>query len=199
MTLTQSFIPDPTVRTGIFFIGMLGCLVVIHKAWRQQWSAQLPWIWIVAAMDIWVAGMLLSYVEDNILGDPGSVGFPLWADAVWLCAYPLICIGVTRIVRARRSGLDRIGALDWLLVMVSVCSFGLLPLVEHVVTTHGPLLSNLALITLLAYPTLDIGLLALLVDCHLPRRGQSRAALARSGPWPADRHRRVLGLEWAAG
>jgi diguanylate cyclase (GGDEF)-like protein len=90
------------------------------------------YLFIVAALTVWVTGDLLYDVLDRLIGPLGDVS-P--SDVLWVSGYPLVAIGLVKLVRLRAPGKLREGMLDALAmatVMAWLCwQFLILPAAEH--------------------------------------------------------------------
>ncbi|GAA2482974.1 hypothetical protein Ahu01nite_071460 [Winogradskya humida] len=88
--------------------------------------------YVIGALTVWVVGDLLSDVLTWLLGPMGDVQ-P--SDVLWVSGYPLLAIGLIRLVRVRAPGNLREGMLDALAmatVMAWLCwQFLILPAAEH--------------------------------------------------------------------
>jgi diguanylate cyclase (GGDEF)-like protein len=87
---------------------------------------------IVAALTVWLCGDVLYDVLDRLIGPLGDVS-P--SDVLWVGGYPLVAIGLVKLVRLRAPGKLREGMLDALAmatVMAWLCwQFLILPAAEH--------------------------------------------------------------------
>jgi diguanylate cyclase (GGDEF)-like protein len=87
---------------------------------------------IVGALTVWLTGDVLYDVLSRLIGPLGDVS-P--SDVLWVSGYPLVAIGLVRLVRLRAPGKLREGMLDALAmatVMAWLCwQFLILPAAEH--------------------------------------------------------------------
>jgi diguanylate cyclase (GGDEF)-like protein len=126
---------------------------------------------IIAALTVWLVGDLLYDALDRLIGPLGDVS-P--SDVLWISGYPLVAIGLLRLVRLRAPGKLREGMLDALAmatVMAWLCwQFLILPAVEHEKF-------SLAIVCGAFYPLGDVVLfaaVAILVLAPGSKRGPTR-------------------------
>jgi diguanylate cyclase (GGDEF)-like protein len=93
--------------------------------------ARTGYAFILAALTVWLAGDLLYDLLDKLIGPLGDV---TPSDVLWVSGYPLLAIGLIRLVRLRAPGKLREGMLDALAmatVMAWLCwQFLILPAAE---------------------------------------------------------------------
>ena len=93
--------------------------------------ARTGYAFIVSALTVWLTGDLLYDVLDRLIGPLGDV---TPSDVLWVSGYPLLAIGLIRLVRLRAPGKLREGMLDALAmatVMAWLCwQFLILPAAE---------------------------------------------------------------------
>jgi diguanylate cyclase (GGDEF)-like protein len=121
-------------------------------------SERAAWALLAAAVLCWAAGEV--YWTWFILG-AAEPPYPSPADGFYLVFYPLACIGLALLVRARAHELDWRRWTDGAIAALGTAALGVAFVFDFVadrITETGP-----ALATSLAYPLADIGLLAAIV------------------------------------
>nr|WP_296076171.1 GGDEF domain-containing protein [uncultured Actinoplanes sp.] len=87
---------------------------------------------IVGALTVWLTGDLLYELLARVAGPLGGVS-P--SDALWVCGYALVALGLVRLTRLRAPGRLREGMLDALAMATVVAwlfwQFQILPAIEH--------------------------------------------------------------------
>lgn len=119
---------------------------------------RLPWALLATGIGAYTVGHLQWAYWLERRDDPP---FPAVSDAFWLAAYPLLFAGLALLARRPRAGssrvvLDAVAGGAGLASLVAAVAFG--KVVDVTGGMHG-----LALVTDLAYPILDLVLLALVV------------------------------------
>jgi diguanylate cyclase (GGDEF)-like protein len=110
--------------------------ILVGLGWMRLRAFSGPvrtaYTFMVGALTVWLTGDLLYDVLTRLLGPLGDVS-P--SDALWVGGYPLLAIGLIRLVRLRAPGKLREGMLDALAmatVMAWLCwQFLILPAAEH--------------------------------------------------------------------
>ncbi|HEU4904875.1 MAG TPA: GGDEF domain-containing protein [Solirubrobacterales bacterium] len=116
------------------------------------------WALLAAAVFCWAAGEL--YWTAFIL-DAAEPPYPSPADGFYLAFYPLAYIGLALLVRARARELDWRRWTDGAIAALGTAALGVAFVFDFV--AGGTTESGLELVTSLAYPLADIGLLAAIV------------------------------------
>ena len=145
---------DNTVYNGI-----IGCAVVL-VLWRALVVREnrVAWLLVAAGMGSWLAGDIwwVIHAEDDI------VPIPSLADVYFFALYPPLSIAIVMMIRRRVGKMSRMLALDGVIgacAIAGACAaFVLEPVLE---TATGTLTEKVVTI---AYPVLDIVLLALVVE-----------------------------------
>ena len=130
--LPSAIWPGSTFAHVCYQVGFVTIVVLGWFRIRQLHGAfRLGFTFILGALTVWLTGDLLYDVLDRIIGPLGDVS-P--SDALWISGYPLLAIGLTKLVRLRAPGKLREGALDALAmatVMAWLCwQFVILPAAE---------------------------------------------------------------------
>ena len=151
--------PVGDVRDGYYNLLATLCLVVAVVAVRGlPVPVRRAWTLVVLGFAGWVAGEVVSTVEQRVLG---LDLFPAPSDAFYLGAYALLAAGLLRLVRGGRTRQDLTPVLDATIVAVGfgivVGAFLVGPIAEDAGTsTLGRLVAS-------AYPVGDVLLIGLLV------------------------------------
>jgi diguanylate cyclase (GGDEF)-like protein len=164
--------PGSTLAHASYLIGFS---TVVALGWVRLLALSGPvrtgYAFIVGALTVWLAGDLLYDVLSRLIGPPGDVS-P--SDFLWVGGYPLLAIGLLRLVRLRAPGKLREGMLDALAmatVMAWLCwQFVILPAAEHQ-------RMSLAIVFGAFYPLGDVVLfaaVAILVLAPGSKRGPTR-------------------------
>jgi len=122
----------------------LGFITLVVMGWlrlrRLHGPVRTGYLFIVVALTVWLAGDLLYDLLERITGPVEGVS-P--SDALWVSGYPLLALGLGRLVRLRAPGKLREGMLDALsmaTVMLWLCwQFVILPSIEGQRFGVGPL------------------------------------------------------------
>jgi diguanylate cyclase (GGDEF)-like protein len=125
--------PGSTVAHASYLI-CFGALVAL--AWVRLRGLSGPvrtaYAFIVGALTVWLTGDLLYDALNRLIGPLGDV---TPSDVLWVSGYPLVAIGLIRLVRLRAPGKLREGMLDALAmatVMAWLCwQFLILPAAEN--------------------------------------------------------------------
>src|SRR5918912_847571 len=156
----------------------------------QQWA---PCLLGLGALS-YAGGQIIYTIYEQVLHYP-SVPFPSWADAVYLCTYPVLLLGILLLPGRRLPMASRVRILlDGLMIMTAVLTFSWYFILGPTIAQGGqtPLASGVGL----AYPLGDLVLIACLLvlwsrleEPELRRGPAALHALRRQG-WPV-RYRRV--------
>lgn len=163
LALLSSFLPDDDSRRTVSFVSGVAILgVLVWSLRRYQARAREPWVWFAAGLAMWalggVANVLLKALHTGSLGGSGALTI---ADLIWLSTYPFLYVGGTKLLTARGARPDRRGLLDCLIVVVAMFTFPGILLVRRILANYVQGQPVDAMIDVLAYPLLDVGLLAL--------------------------------------
>jgi diguanylate cyclase (GGDEF)-like protein len=129
-----------------------------------------PWLWFAAGLTSFLTADVIYYILE--LTNPAGTPFPSVADLFYLLMYPLMIVGLTKMVWVVRPEGGRGDAATFIdAAVVGIAMFGALWVlfVDTVFETESN--TTAALLTQLAYPVMDVALLAvaarLAVTLHL--------------------------------
>ncbi len=132
----------------------IACLLRSRSVESERWA----WLLIGAAMLVWAAGEI--YWTAYILDDP-EAPYPSPADAGYLAFYPLAYAGLVMLVRARVHEIDWRLWTDGAIAALGTAALGAAFVFDFVADrTTG---TTPEVVTSLAYPLGDIGMLAMIV------------------------------------
>ncbi|HKC74261.1 MAG TPA: EAL domain-containing protein, partial [Chloroflexota bacterium] len=123
----------------------------------QRWA---PCLLGLGALS-YAGGQIIYTIYQQVLHYP-SVPFPSWADAVYLCAYPVLLLGILLLPGRRLPMASRVRILlDGLMIMTAVLTFSWYFILGPTIAEGGqtPLATGVGL----AYPLGDLMLIACLV------------------------------------
>ena len=147
--------------------GLLSILALVYGVWAKGATPRGPWIWFAAGLTSFLTADVIYYVLE--LGYPDGPPFPSVADFFYLMMYPLMIVGLIKMVRAVSPGRDTASFID--AAVVGIAMFGALWVlfVDNLFSTEANTTS--ALLVSVAYPVMDVALMAvaarLLVTLHL--------------------------------
>ncbi len=151
-------VPDSPESKLVLYNGLgllsVGCVLLGVKI--NNTTPREPWLWFAAGLTSFLAADVIYYVLDLV--NPDGPPFPSAADPFYLMMYPLMIVGLTKMVRAVSPGRDTASFID--AAVVGIAMFGTLWVlfVDTVFETDDHTLA--ALVTQLAYPVMDVALLA---------------------------------------
>ncbi|WP_188939875.1 putative bifunctional diguanylate cyclase/phosphodiesterase [Nakamurella endophytica] len=152
-------VPDGLPQDAVYLAVGLSCLAAVTVGLSRQPRAARPtWRALQLGLLLWVLGdTLSSWFQDVAHLD----AYPTWADACYLAAYPVLTVGLWRLVRSRLADRDTAGLLDSAILTAG------LGLLSWVVLARPTLAQSssapLAAVVGVAYPVGDIVLLAVLI------------------------------------
>jgi diguanylate cyclase (GGDEF)-like protein len=151
-------------------IGLVSALAILVAVRLHRPERPAMWYWFAAGQLVWVGGdVTYEYYLYALHRQP----YPSPADALYLCAYPLLVAGLLLLVRARR-GRDRAGLVDAAIVATGLglvfWVFVLRPIAADTST------SSATRIISTAYPAADALLLAMLARLFTGAGARSASA-----------------------
>ncbi len=124
-----------------------------------RWSSperRLPWLLFALGQALFVIGDILTYNYQRLFH--ASLPSPSIADPVHLAFYPLLIVGLVLLVRQRNHARDRAGLIDALIITVALASLSWVYLMAPYAEDAS--LSLLTKLTSIAYPVMDVLILA---------------------------------------
>ncbi len=169
--LTVTYFVAPHSSESKLFLyngtGLLAVLTILYSVKVNKPEPRGPWLWFAAGLSSFLTADIIYYLLELRYGD--LLPFPNASDFFYLLMYPLVIIGMTKLVRATSPGRDGASLIDALVVGISMFGALWVLFVDQVFEVDNH--STAALITQLAYPVMDVALLAvaarLVVTGHL--------------------------------
>ncbi|MEM9610977.1 MAG: extracellular solute-binding protein, partial [Actinomycetota bacterium] len=165
------FVLDNTPNTKLVLyngVGLGSVLLLLTGIKVNDIKPRAPWLWFVAGLTSFLVADVIYYVLEQRYN--GAPPFPNAADAFYLGMYPCMIIGLTLLVRGVAPGRDKASFID--AAVVGTAWFGILWVLfvdDYFTTGTGSI--NSGLVVSLAYPVMDVALLAvaarLVVTVHL--------------------------------
>jgi PAS domain S-box-containing protein len=156
------FIGSPVV------MGLVGLSTAVAIAIGVAWYRPrpvLPWLMFFLAQLLFVAGDFFYYAFE--------LPFPSFADGLYIAYYPFQVAGLVLLVRSRTPSKDWASLLDALIITVG---FGLLSWVYLIEPyTHDVEQSGMSRFVSMAYPAMDVLLLAVAARLYIGNGARSRA------------------------
>jgi diguanylate cyclase (GGDEF)-like protein/PAS domain S-box-containing protein len=173
--LVAAYFLMPGVRhNGLMFIliGLSPAVAIVIGVHRHRPSARMPWYLLVLGQVLFVTGDVFWYGYDALYGHLPP--FPSMGDVFYLSVYPFAMAGLLILIRRRTPGGNRNGLIDALIITVglALCSWA------FVIAPYArdPSLTIAQKAVSIAYPVMDVGLLAVAVRLAVDG-GLSKASL----------------------
>jgi|SRR5215217_1676138 len=176
-------VPHWAAKIGLY--NGLGLSAVVAIVVGIRWHRpERPLTWYLFGLGLlsYVTADVIFYTYQDIFHQEV---FPSVADVFYLAAYPFLMAGLLLLIRARSPGADRASLLDALVVTVGLGVVSWVFLVGPL--AHSPDLTLAERVVSMAYPIMDVLLLATVVRLAVDggprppaRSGCSAAASARS-------------------
>ncbi|MGH2945654.1 MAG: diguanylate cyclase domain-containing protein [Solirubrobacteraceae bacterium] len=138
-------------------LGASAAVAVIAGRGRWRPHGRIGWELIALGQILFVAGDVLAYNYERLFGE--ELPFPSIADPFYLAIYPCIVVGLMVLVRAGDPTRDRGALIDALVVTIGIGTLAWVFLMAPYAHDGG--LSTAAKVTSLAYPVMDLMLLAM--------------------------------------
>jgi diguanylate cyclase (GGDEF)-like protein len=169
--LTVIYFAVPDTRESKLFLyngtGLLAIVVMLYGVRRNKPAQRAPWIWFACGLSSFLIADVCYYVLELISKD--GPPFPSIADVFYLAMYPLVIVGLTKMHRSVSA--DKADSSFVVAAIVGVAMVGALWILFVDTVIAGAEHSDAALITQLAYPLMDVALIAvaarLVVKLHL--------------------------------
>jgi len=146
------------LNSGPVFNLICGASVVaiIQGARRNEPRMRLPWYLLAVGQALFLVSNILAYNYENLFRSP--LPQPSLADPYHLAFYPFLIAGLLLLIHERSQRSDRSGLIDALIVTVALATLLWVYLIAPYFDAES--LSTLRRVTSIAYPTMDIVLLA---------------------------------------
>ena len=164
------FVVEKSAESKLFLyngVGLVSVILLLVGVKVHKPETVSPWLWFAGGLISFLTADVIYYIIELRAGDAG-LPFPNIADAFYLGMYPLMIVGLIKLVRAVAPGRSRASLIDG--AVVGVAMFGIIWVlfVDDVVVVEQ---SFASLAVSVAYPVMDVALLAvaarLLVTVHL--------------------------------
>ena len=159
-TVAYPFVPlsGDTWRVYYDVVAVGAMLLAVRGLAHHGPHRRRGWLLVIGGFSGWVAGDLLSAVEQNVWH---LEVYPVPSDVIFLGAYGFLAAGILLMVRTRRAGRDMTALLDATIIAagaaVVAAVFLITPLAsDSELTIFGKVISS-------AYPLADVLLIALVV------------------------------------
>ena len=140
-------------------IGLSAVVAILLGTHLNRVERKLPWYLFALGQALFVIGDILAYNYQRFFHH--ALPFPSIADAFYLAVYPVVVAGILLLIRRRTPGRDRAGLIDSLVIAVGA---GVLSWVFLMAPyAHDPTLSLPTKLISIAYPLMDILVLAVVV------------------------------------
>jgi len=145
-------------QIGIIFhlIGLSAAVAIVVGVRVHRPSHRLPWMLFAIGQLLFVAGDVLSYNYEKFFGT--ELPYPAISDVFYLLVYPCLVAGLLLILRRRSAGRDRGSLIDSAMFAIGIGIVSWVVLIAPYV--HDPSLSGIEKSTAMAYPLMDLLLLA---------------------------------------
>ncbi len=172
MTTVYFAVPNSPESKLVLYngVGLASVVLLLVGVRMNNAQPREPWLWFAAGLTSFLTADVIYYVLELV--SPDGPPFPSVADFFYLMNYPLMIVGLIKMVRAVRP----VGATNDAATFIDAAVVGIAMLgalwvlyVDDVFFTDQSI--SPALLTQLAYPVMDVALLAvaarLLVILHL--------------------------------
>ncbi len=136
-------------------IALSAVVAVLYGIYRNQPANKTAWYFIAGAMASFLAADIVYYVLE-LTSPIGEAPFPSLADGFYLSMYPLMIVGLVKLLRSVSPGRDIASILDAGLVGVATFSALGVLYMDSYLQTNGHFLGRLISI---GYPVMDVCLL----------------------------------------
>jgi diguanylate cyclase (GGDEF)-like protein/PAS domain S-box-containing protein len=158
--LAYYFIP-PMAKSGPFFnvLGASSVVAIVVGTRMHRPARRLPWYLFATGQALFIMGDVITYNYPTFFHH--DIPFPSIGDVFYLGVYPCLIAGILVLVRERSPGGDRDGLIDSLIISIGA---GLLSW-EFLMSPYARdfSLTFLVKVTSIAYPMMDVLLLAVVV------------------------------------
>ncbi|MEA2486885.1 MAG: hypothetical protein QOF16_539 [Actinomycetota bacterium] len=152
-------------------IGLSAVVAILVGVRLHRPSNPTPWYLFAGGLALFIAGDVIAYNYERFAGGP--LPFPSIADVPYLGFFPVVVVGILLLIRQRNRGRDRASLIDSLIIATGL---GLLSWVFLVAPyAHDGTLSMPERLTAMAYPLMDLLLLAVAVRLAVSRGNRGRS------------------------
>jgi diguanylate cyclase (GGDEF)-like protein len=156
--LLAHFIGPSWLNSGPVY-NLIGGSSIAALLLGARWNSperRLPWLLFALGQALFVIGDILTYNYRRLFD--ATLPSPSIADPVHLAFYPLLIAGLVLLVRQRNHARDRAGLIDAFIITVALASLSWVYLMEPYAENAS--LSLLTKLTSIAYPVMDVLILA---------------------------------------
>ncbi len=171
LTIVYFAVPNTPESKLVLYngLGFLSVVLLLLGIKINDATPREPWLWFAAGLTSFLTADVIFYLLELAL--PDGPPFPSIADPFYLFMYPLMIVGLTKMVRAVRRP-DQGDAATFIdAAIVGIAMFGALWVLFVDTVFETATNTTAALVTQLAYPVMDVALLAvaarLVVTLHL--------------------------------
>jgi diguanylate cyclase len=140
-------------------LGASAVVAILAGARMSPPGTRLPWYLVATGQALFVAGDVVAYNYQRFFHT--ELPFPSIADVAYLAVYPALVAGILLLVRKRNPGRDWASLIDSLIFSTGAAMLSWVLLIDPYV--HDPTLSLEAKLISIAYPVMDIVVLAVVV------------------------------------
>jgi PAS domain S-box-containing protein len=174
MSVTLLYLFGPhALNIGPVFnaIGFSSVVAILVGTRLHKPEKKLPWYLFALGLLFFVSGDVIAYNYERFFGT--SLPYPAISDILYLSVYPCLIAGLFLLIRQRTAGRDRASLIDSFIIMVGASVLSWVYLMAPY--AQDPSLTILQKLISMAYPLMDLLLLAVLVRLAVGvgRRGPS--------------------------
>ncbi len=156
-TLLYFFVPGFRHSGPLYnVLGLMAAAAILVGVHRHRPQERVAWYCFAASQALFVIGDVFYYTYPKLTHHEAP--FPSIGDVFYLAVYPIMVVGVARLIRARSRRRDRAGLIDTLIISTGVGVISWVYLMAPY--THQADSPLLAKATSLAYPLMDLLVLA---------------------------------------
>lgn len=161
------FLPTTSISKLVLYngLGLSAVIVMIVGIRRNRPEHARAWYFFAAGLSSFLIADVCYYVLQDIMH---VEAFPSPADVFYLSMYPLVIVGLLKLIRAHSPGRDAAGLVDAGIASVSVFAILWVLVMDSYIVDDS--MTILARMTSIAYPVMDVALLAVLARLALAIR-----------------------------
>jgi len=155
--LAYYFFP-PLAKSGPFFniLGLSSVAAIVLGIRLHRPASKLPWVLFAVGLFLFISGDFITYNYTRLFGH--DIPFPSVGDVAYLAVYPCLIAGILILIKRRSPGRDRDSLLDSLIITIGAGLYSWVFLMAPY--AHDHTLSPLVKVVSIAYPMMDLLLLA---------------------------------------